>query len=181
MRLIATLNRELFTPELRILERRAARGIIMRDHDILLLYTRRYNDYSLPGGGLDDGEAVLAGLHRELAEETGARDIRVEREFGILDEYRPWYKPEHDLMFMRSYFYECSVAESLGAVRMEDYEIANGMEVRWMNIHDAIAHNHGVMAAREASMGLSIARETLILELLVRERLAPSPSLALAD
>lgn len=181
MRLIATLNNELYHPELRIFERRAARGIILRGEEILLLYTRRYNDYSLPGGGIDEGEDLLCGLRRELAEETGARDIQVLHPFGVLEEYRPWYKPEHDLMFMRSYLYECSVAGELGKVKMEDYEIANGMEVVWMDIHEAIAHNRAVMAAQEASMGLSIARETLILELVVRERLSSATELAMMD
>lgn len=35
--------------ELTLIERNAARGIVVRGETILLLYTERYHDYSLPG------------------------------------------------------------------------------------------------------------------------------------
>lgn len=56
--------------ELTLIERHAARGIVLKGEDILLLYTQRYHDYSLPGGGIDDGEDEVEGLIRELREET---------------------------------------------------------------------------------------------------------------
>ena len=58
--------------KLTLVERLAARGIVLKNEDILLLYTQRYDDYSLPGGGIDDGEDNIAGLVREMKEETGA-------------------------------------------------------------------------------------------------------------
>lgn len=61
------------------LTRRAARGIVIRDKSILLLFTERYNDFSFPGGGVADGENLIEGLYRELEEETGARNVRVQR------------------------------------------------------------------------------------------------------
>ncbi len=42
--------------ELILIERHAARGIVIKGDNILLLYTQRYHDYSLPGGGIDQGE-----------------------------------------------------------------------------------------------------------------------------
>lgn len=152
-----------------IFERRAARGIILRDSDILLLYTKRYNDYSFPGGGLEEQEDIITGLKRELAEETGAKNIRDIKEFGIIDEYRPHDKPEYDLIHMISYFYICTIDEACDPCNFEDYEISNGMTSVWINIHDAIAHNKKVMANQEPSMGFSIERETIVLELAARE------------
>ena len=38
---------------LALIERHAARGIVVKGESILLLYTQRYHDYSLPGGGID--------------------------------------------------------------------------------------------------------------------------------
>jgi 8-oxo-dGTP pyrophosphatase MutT (NUDIX family) len=131
-----------------VFERRAARGIILRGSDILMLYTKRYNDYSFPGGGVDDHEDLLTGLYRELAEETGARNIKLLGEFGMIDEYRLHYKPEYDLIHMVSYYYICSIDESLDQANLEDYEIANGMSAVWVNIHDAIKHNEAVIAIK---------------------------------
>jgi 8-oxo-dGTP pyrophosphatase MutT (NUDIX family) len=163
------IHKALDSLEGRTLERRAARGIILRGSEILLLYTQRYNDYSFPGGGVDEHEELLDGLKRELAEETGACNITIIQEFGIIDEYRPYYKPEYDLIHMLSYFYVRSIDEKLDQTDLEDYEIANGMSAVWINIQDAIKHNKEVMAKQEASMGFSIERETYVLELVAQE------------
>ncbi|MDU2239895.1 MAG: NUDIX domain-containing protein [Paenibacillus sp.] len=170
MRLIKTMiHKDVTNLSGRSFERRAARGIILRGSEILLLYTKRYNDYSFPGGGVDDHEDVLTGLYRELAEEVGAKNVRVIGEFGFIDEYRPYYKPEYDLMHMVSYYYVCAIAPSMDTAKLEDYEIANGMSSVWIDISQAIRHNKEVMAKAEPSMGFSIERETFVLELIKEE------------
>lgn len=154
-----------------VFKRKASRAIVLDGEKILLLYTKRYNDFSFPGGGIDEDEDLILGLHRELTEETGANNIKVIKEFGYIDELRPHYRPEYDLIHMLSYFYVCEIDAILGQAKMEHYEINNGMEVRWINIHEAIKHNRRVMESKEASMGLSVERETIVLEMVVRELL----------
>ena len=50
-------------------------GALIRHGDGLVLVANRRRDGSIdwtpPGGVIDDGESVLAGLHREVLEETG--------------------------------------------------------------------------------------------------------------
>jgi 8-oxo-dGTP diphosphatase len=49
-------------------------GLILGDDGLLLVRNRRRNgehDWSPPGGVIDDGETLLAGLTREVVEETG--------------------------------------------------------------------------------------------------------------
>jgi len=170
MRLIKTMiHPSVNSVEGRTYNRRAARGIILRGSKILLLYTKRYNDYSFPGGGVELGEDWISGLRRELAEETGANNIQIISEFGYIDEYRPHYKPEFDLIHMVSNFYVCEIDEVLNQASLEDYEIDNGMSSMWVDIHEAIRHNKEVMVNQESSMGLSIERETLVLELVAQE------------
>jgi ADP-ribose pyrophosphatase YjhB (NUDIX family) len=158
----------------RTLHRRAARGIALTGESILLLYTEYYRDYSLPGGGVDEGEDLLQGLVRELEEETGARNIKVMQPFGLYEEYRPWYKPEYDIIHIESYCYVCRVDFELGSTRLEDYEKRNGMVPVWIDVRDAIKHNKELMASGK-SKGMSIKRETFLLEQIAEELLDNPP------
>lgn len=170
MRLIKKLiNKDIEKIDGRIFKRRASRGIILKGTKILLLYTKRYNDYSFPGGGVDLEEDLITGLKRELVEEIGAKNIEVVSEFGYIDEYRPHYKGKYDFIHMLSYFYVCKIDDEMGSAKLEDYEIANGMTSVWIDIYKAIKHNKRVMEKEEVSMGLSIERETLALELVAKE------------
>ena len=153
-----------------VLQRKATRAIVIDGEDILMLYTERYHDYTLPGGGLDDGEDVLAGLVRELEEETGAKNIHSIKPYGIYEEFRPWYKNDFDVMHMISYCYTCKIDRELGNTKFEDYEIRNGMEPRWINIHQAIAHNEKTIL-ESPKKGMSIERETYVLRLIAQEML----------
>lgn len=153
-----------------VLQRKATRAIVIDSEDILMLYTERYHDYTLPGGGLDDGEDVLAGLVRELEEETGAKNIHSIKPYGIYEEFRPWYKNDFDVMHMISYCYTCKIDRELGNTKFEDYEIRNGMEPRWINIHQAIAHNEKTIL-ESPKKGMSIERETYLLRLIAQEML----------
>lgn len=152
-----------------VLERVAARGIIMDGDDILMIYTKYYNDYSFPGGGVNPGEIIEEGLFRELEEETGAQNIHVLSPFGSYEEFRPTHFEGYDMVHMISLFFVCSADRKLGKAHPEEYEIKNGSKPIWINIHDAIAHNRKVIETEEASMGLSIERETIVLELIVEE------------
>ncbi|MEZ9233817.1 NUDIX hydrolase [Vibrio amylolyticus] len=153
-----------------IYKRNAARSIVVNGEDILLLYTERYHDYTIPGGGIDEGEDIIAGMVRELEEETGAQNIRGIKPFGIVEEFRPWYKNNANVMHMISYCYTCKIDRVLGETNYEDYEVKNGMKAVWINIHEAIAHNEKTMAESDKK-GMSIERETYLLHLVAKELL----------
>jgi len=154
--------------ELKLIERHAARAIVVKGENILLLYTQRYHDYSLPGGGIDEGEDEITGLIRELKEETGAQGVRNVEAFARYDEYRPWYKADADIIYMISHCYVCEIDEELGETAFESHEVNNGMIPLWMNIHEAIAHNEEVIANSDKK-GLSIERETFLLKVIAQQ------------
>lgn len=150
--------------------RKATRAIVMNGESILLLYTKRYHDYSLPGGGIDEGEDNITGLIRELREETGAQNVTNIQTFGCYEEYRNWYKDDYDVIHMLSYCYTCDIDQELLAPEFEPHELQNGMQPLWMNIHEAISHNELVIKNSDKK-GLSIERETFLLKRIVAELL----------
>ncbi len=151
-----------------IFTRLSTRAITIKGNSILLLYTERYEDYSLPGGGLDLGEDKVQGMMRELSEETGAKDIKNIKPFGAYEEYRPWYKPDYDIQHMISYCYTCDISRELGKTNLESYEANNGMKAMWVNIDEAINHNKKTIATSDKK-GMSIERETFLLELIAEK------------
>ena len=157
-----------------VLQRQASRGIILQGEQILMMYTQRYDDFSFPGGGIDPGEDPQHGLRRELREEAGAADIHIIAPFGRVTEFQPTWKKDWDFMHQTSYWYQCALNQPLVANQLEHYEVANGMAVQWIGVDEAIRHNRAVMAKQPASMGLSIGRETLVLERVAEELLAAS-------
>lgn len=150
--------------------RHSARAVVLNGEEILMLYTERYDDYTIPGGGLDDGEAIVPAMIRELQEETGAKNIRHILPFGIYEEYRPWYKNNANIMQQISYIFCCDIDSELGATALESHEVNNGMKPVWINIHQAIAHNEKTIRESQ-SKGMSIERETYLLKLIATERL----------
>lgn len=159
--------------------RKAARAIVLNGEDILLLYTQRYHDYTLPGGGIDEGETHEEGLIRELQEETGAHNVTNIEAFGLYEEFRPWHKDDFDIVHMKSYCFVCDIDSKLRDTKLEDYEINNGMKPVWMNIHDAIKHNEKTLA-ESPKKGLSIVRETYLLKLIVKELLSSEQTIVKA-
>lgn len=169
MRLLKTaVHPEVNTSSNTIIKRKAARAIVLKGDNILLLYTARYHDYTLPGGGIDDGESQIEGLTRELIEETGAQNINNIQAFGLYEEYRPWYKDNADVMYIQSYCYVCDIDDELLSPSLEAHEVQNGMTPVWKNIYQAIAHNEQTIANSDKK-GLSIERETFLLKLIVKE------------
>lgn len=154
----------------KVTRREAVRAVVADGADLLLLYTRRYDDYSFPGGGLAQGEDAETCLLRELREETGAANVTIKRYLGYVDEVRPDRRDSPDTMLMRSHFYECSVGRELGQCSPEDYELANGMVAVWVNGRTALAHNEALLEARPRNMGLSIYRETQMLNYVLSQR-----------
>ena len=98
----------------KIYKRIAARGIILDGENILLIHTKRYDDYSFPGGGVDKGETLEDGVKREINEETGAQNIEIISEYGIYDEIKPIHKKDYDFINMVSYFFVCNIHKELG-------------------------------------------------------------------
>ena len=68
--------------------------ILANDRLLVTRQTEPTPEWQLPGGGIDAGESVLHGLHREVMEETGST-ISVLRKLGVYQAYT--YIPEYKM------------------------------------------------------------------------------------
>ncbi len=75
-------------------------GILVEDNKVLLVkeVLRERSRWNLPGGSLEAGETVEAGLVRELHEETGL-DVRVDELLYVTDRFKTLGHQVVDLCF----------------------------------------------------------------------------------
>lgn len=75
--------------------RAGAYAILPRGGNLLLTFQAGiFDEYQLPGGGIDPGESPIAALHREVFEETGWK-IASPRRIGAFRRFT--YMPDYDL------------------------------------------------------------------------------------
>ncbi|MDQ2090404.1 NUDIX hydrolase [Marimonas arenosa] len=75
--------------------RRGVYAVLPRDGDVLLTFQAApFEEFQLPGGGIDPGESPVQALHREVYEETGWK-IATPRRLGAFRRFT--YMPEYDL------------------------------------------------------------------------------------
>ena len=67
-------------------KRQRATALVVKDGRYLLVRDKGHDRYSLPGGGMERGEAALTAACRELGEELGMKAYRAERLFDYTNE-----------------------------------------------------------------------------------------------
>ena len=71
--------------------RKAVRGVILDDNNLLMIHTNK-GDYKFPGGGVDQNESKMEALAREIEEESGYIVKAVDRQIGqIIERYKDKY------------------------------------------------------------------------------------------
>ncbi len=111
--------------------RLTARAIVKTPDDrYALMYSGKWNIYTLPGGGVEDGENVLTALRREILEETGCVCTGVE-ELGIVAENR--FSLDYTQI---NYYYVVTVAGPSGANYLTQAEKENRTSVQWLSFDE---------------------------------------------
>ena len=108
-----------------------ARAIVKtRDERYALMYARKYDLYSLPGGGVEGEEAVTEALKREVFEETGCSCDSIEP-LGYVEENRA-----HCDYTQISYYYVVTTDCNDLAPSLTEAEAGNGTEVGWYSLEE---------------------------------------------
>jgi len=149
----------------RTLFREAVRGIILNEQDVFMIHSPVNGDYKFPGGGVHPSESHGQTLRREVREESGRSVRAIEGEFGMVIEYDIPEETDYDVFKMASYYYLCSLDDSLSAQILNGYEQDLALSPVWVDIDRAIEANQFVLAS-DGVKPLWTARETFVLELL---------------
>lgn len=147
--------------------RPSARCIIIRDSKIAMVYSRKYDYYKFPGGGIEKGETLEEAVIRETEEETGLMVSPESVEpFGYVHRIQRSDLPGVDL-FIQDNFYFFGSAEKTAEQKLDDYESEEGFVLRWVDPGTAIetnrAEGHG---PKDRNM---LFREARVLEILLEE------------
>ena len=104
---------------------------IVRNQDGLyaVMYAKKFDLYSLPGGGVEEGEDVLTALRREVYEETGCLCNGI-RELGIVSENRG------TLDYTQVNYYYVVQGRRAGESHLTDAEANSGTEVQWHTLEE---------------------------------------------
>lgn len=117
-------------------------GICIENNNLLVIDKikgpyRNRND--LPGGILEDGESLLAGLHREIKEETGL-NVTVVKQVGTIDFQFPSKFKEYTHVHHIAVFY--FVERCGGEFKVpEQFEEQDSLGARWIPIESITEDN----------------------------------------
>lgn len=146
MKILAEIHRaEGINIHGRAILRTAVRAVVLRGHELLMVYSSKVGDYKFPGGGVDTGESHPQALERELLEECGASLLSVDGELGAVIEYNFPIEKDHDVFKMTSYYYLCQVRDGFGLQKLDGYEKDLGFTPVRVNIDEAISTNRSLL------------------------------------
>ena len=109
--------------------REGSRGILIDNDKILLVYSKKYDQYFIPGGGLEENESIAECCKRELLEETGY-NVNVKNHYLTINEYY------NDFLWI-GYYFICEYA-GMGERQLTNSEKEVSLEVRWISILEAL-------------------------------------------
>lgn len=118
------------------IKRIAARAVIVEDSKVLMIHAKKYDDYTFPGGGLEDGETPESTCIREAKEEIGYR-VSIISELGSVVEYRT---VQGSKLRNNNMYYYCKKHEFVGT-NLLDYEKELGFEAVFIDPKKAIKIN----------------------------------------
>ncbi len=168
MRVLFDLDLHDYDPAGKVFRRDSARCICIRDGKIMMVYSKQYDYYKFPGGGIEEGETLEEAMMREAREEAGLVVIpESAAEYGVVPRANKSSEPGIACFRQDNFYFLCRAEEELTETEQDSYEVEEGFTPVWVTPEEVIrtdrdAHltgNKRVMGAREAG----------VLELLVKE------------
>lgn len=111
--------------------RKTSRAILINEEGkYAVMYSKKFNLHSLPGGGIDNGEDEVSALVREIFEETGCTCDAIEP-LGIVFENR-----YHADFTSISYYFMVKTKTIQNVLHLTDAEVENGVILKWCSLDE---------------------------------------------
>lgn len=156
--------------------RPSVRGIVIKNGNIAMMHSLKYDYYKLPGGGIETGETYEETLVREVREESGLVVIKESiKEFGYVRRIEKG-KIE-DIFVQENFYFLCDVEEKNVGQELDDYEEDEIFTLEFVSPDHAIYINenadHKEKVEQQTFSGM-ILRENRVLEIVKAEILSRS-------
>jgi 8-oxo-dGTP pyrophosphatase MutT (NUDIX family) len=141
MKLLFTLDKNDYEPELPVLEKFSTRAVIIRD-GLIAMQKGAAGDYKLLGGGVEQGEDLRQALVREVREESGLLVLpdSIEEIGEVIERRRDVFEP--DMVFVcHSHFFFCNAGREMVEPNLTDSEKEKGYHLVWAKKEQIIKEN----------------------------------------
>lgn len=107
----------------------AARALMIKDNKVGVLYSKKYDFYLTPGGGVEGNETLMETCIRECLEETGIL-VKPLKQIVSLDANYPRIHIIHN-------YFICEVIEDRNNVDWTVQEKDQNLELKWLSLEEA--------------------------------------------
>ena len=149
--------------------RPSARGIIINNGKVAMIYSQKYDYYKFPGGGIEQSENMITALKREVLEETGLSLVDDSiKEFGSVMRIQKSRFNENEIFVQENFYFFCMTYDNITDQSLDQYESDEGFILQYVLPEFAINVNRTHFHADYDEY--LIERESRVLELLIKEK-----------
>lgn len=106
----------------------ASRALILNDSKIAILFSKKFQAYITPGGGVEGNETLEEACIREAKEETGFIVEPIEQ-IALIDCNYSNVRIKHN-------YFICELIEDSNNTDRTSYEIDQDLELKWLSLSD---------------------------------------------
>ena len=148
--------------------RDSARSIIIRNGEIAMIHSLKYDYYKFPGGGIESGETTVDAVIRETLEETGLEVIPESvKEYGYVHRVQKNASDRTEKFIQDNLYYVCAVKDTVVLQKLDDYEAEERFTLEFVKPETAIEINR--FRSHGPKDPIMTEREARVLELLISE------------